>query len=78
MKFCHSQINGGTGEHHLKVKLATFRKTKFACFLSYVEDRANTSIKIILYTYKYIQNMFPKVGLLQKTEEGGKEDNNDI
>jgi hypothetical protein len=49
--------------------LDRFRKTKVACFLLYVEDTANTNISIIIYTYKYVQNMFPKVGLLERLRE---------
>jgi hypothetical protein len=30
------------------------------------------------HIYMYIQNMFPKVGLLQETKGGGKEEENDI
>jgi hypothetical protein len=42
------------------VKLARFRKPKVACFLSYVGYRSNTSTSNIIYTYKYIQNLYPK------------------
>jgi hypothetical protein len=59
------------------VRLAGLRKTKAVCFLSYVEGRPNTNTSIIRYTYKYIQNMFPKVGLEEETKEGGKEEKND-
>jgi hypothetical protein len=27
----------------------------------------------VIYTYIYLKNMFPKVGLLEETEGGGKE-----
>jgi hypothetical protein len=50
-----------------------FRKPKVTCFLSYVEDRPTTNTSIIIYTYKYIQNMFLKVGLLEETKREGKE-----
>jgi hypothetical protein len=59
------------------VKLARFRKIKVTCFLSYVEHISNTNTSIIFYTYKYIQTLFPKVGLLEETKEGGKEENID-
>jgi hypothetical protein len=52
------------------VKLARFRKTKVACFLLYVEDTSKTNISIMIYTYKYTQNMFLKVVLLEETKEG--------
>jgi hypothetical protein len=55
------------------VKLAWLRKPKAACFLSYVEYRPNTNTSNIIYTYKYIQNMSPNVGLVEKTKKGGKE-----
>jgi hypothetical protein len=58
------------------VKLARFRKSKDTCFLSSVEDRCNINISIIIYTYKHILNIFPKVGLLEETKEGGKEEKN--
>jgi hypothetical protein len=35
----------------------------------------NANTNIIIYTSKYIQNMFPKVRLLQETRAGGKEKN---
>jgi hypothetical protein len=59
------------------VKLAKFRRTKVTCFLSYVEDRYNTNASLTLNLYKYIHNMFPKVGLLEETKGEGKERNND-
>jgi hypothetical protein len=59
------------------VKLARFRKIKVTCFLSYVENRSNTNTSINIYTFKYIQNLFPKVGLLEETKRGGKEEKND-
>jgi hypothetical protein len=39
-----------------------------------VEDGSNTNISVVIHTYKYIQNMFPKVGLLEETKGGGKEE----
>jgi hypothetical protein len=42
-----------------------------------VEDKSNTNTSIIIYTFKCIQNMFPKVRLLEATKGGGKEENND-
>jgi hypothetical protein len=51
------------------------RNIESACFCSYVEDRANKNTSIIIYTYKYTWSMFPKVGLLAVTKEGGKEEN---
>jgi hypothetical protein len=46
--------------------------------VSHVWERANTNTSIIIYTYKHIQNMFVKVGLLEETKGGGKEEKNDI
>jgi hypothetical protein len=64
------------------VKLARSRKPKAACFLSYVEYRLNKNTNNIIYTYKYTQNMYPKVGLVEETKGGGKEgkivNNNEI
>jgi hypothetical protein len=45
-----------------------FRKTKFACFHSYVEDISNAT-SIIIYTYKYMQNI-SKVILLKREGSG--------
>jgi hypothetical protein len=39
-----------------------------------VEDRSNTNTSIIIHTYKYIENMFPKVGLLEEKKGGRKEE----
>jgi hypothetical protein len=50
---------------------------KVTCFLSYVEDKPNINISNIIYTYKYIQNMFPKVELLEETKGERKEGKND-
>jgi hypothetical protein len=55
------------------VKLARFRNPKVACFLSYVEYRAFTNISNIIYTYKGIQNIYPKVRLAEETKDRGKE-----
>jgi hypothetical protein len=54
------------------VKLARIRKPKAICFLSYVEYRPNANTSIIIYTCVHTQNMFPIVGLLEKTRRGGK------
>jgi hypothetical protein len=47
-----------------------------------VEHRLNTKISGIINTYTYMQNMYPKVGLLEETKEEGKEEkivnNNEI
>jgi hypothetical protein len=42
-----------------------------------VEDKPNTNTSIIICTYKDIQNMFPKVGLLEETNQREKEEKND-
>jgi hypothetical protein len=72
----------GTGEHHVKVKLAKFRKIKVACFLSYVQDRFNTNasinthryISISIYRYRYLYLTRCHVrGLLEETKRRGKE-----
>jgi hypothetical protein len=52
--------------------LMRFRKPKAICFISYVEYRPNTNTSNIIYTYKYIQNMNQKVGLIEETKGGGK------
>jgi hypothetical protein len=67
----------------LKVKLARFRKPVVTCFLSYVEYGPNTNISSIIYREKYIQSMYPKVGLGEETKGGGEkerkiEDNNKV
>jgi hypothetical protein len=54
------------------VKLARFKKPKATCFLSYVEYRPNINTISITYTYKYIQNMYSKVGLIEDTKGEGK------
>jgi hypothetical protein len=63
------------------VKLARVRKPKATCFLLYVEYKPNTNTSNIIYnityTYKYIQNMYLKVGLVEEMKEGGKEGNRD-
>jgi hypothetical protein len=55
------------------VKLARFRKSKATCFLSYVVYRPNTNMSNIIDNYKYIQNTYPKVGLVEETKEEKKE-----
>jgi hypothetical protein len=39
---------GGTGEHHLKVKLASLRRPKIICSPSYVDYRPKTIAVILL------------------------------
>jgi hypothetical protein len=51
------------------VKLARFRKSKAACFLSYVEYRPNKNTSTIINTYKHIESMYPNVGLVEKIRE---------
>jgi hypothetical protein len=66
----------GTGAQHLKRSYAV-GKTKVTCFPTYVEDRANTNTSITIYTYKNIQNLFPKSGAVRGAKGGGKEEKND-
>jgi hypothetical protein len=54
------------------VKVARFRKPKATCFLSHVGYRPNKNKSNIIHTYKYIQNMHLKVGLVEETKGGGK------
>jgi hypothetical protein len=49
-----------------------FRKPKATCSPLYVKYRLNTNISSIIYTFKYTQNMYPKVGLVEGTKGGGK------
>jgi hypothetical protein len=42
-------------------------------FFPFAGDSSNTNTSIIMYTYKYIQNLFPKVKLLDDFKGGGKE-----
>jgi hypothetical protein len=41
------------------------------------KNRSNTNTRNIIYTYKYIQNMFPKAELLEEARERGKEGKKD-
>jgi hypothetical protein len=50
------------------VKLTRFRKPKATCFLLHVEHKPNANASNI-NTYKSIQNMYPKVGLVEETKE---------
>jgi hypothetical protein len=70
MKFCCLQVNGWNWRTWYW--LVKIRKTKATCYLSYVENRSNTNISIIMFICKYTQNMFPKVELLEETKEGEK------
>jgi hypothetical protein len=61
-----------TGEHHLS-EVSEVHIVKAACSLSYAEYRPNTNTSnIYIYTCKYIQNMYTKVGLVEETKGGGK------
>jgi hypothetical protein len=71
-KFCHLQVNGWNWRTSSYVKLFRFRKPKAACFLPYVEYRLNTNISSVIYTYKYIQNVYLKVDLVEETKGRGK------
>jgi hypothetical protein len=66
----------GSGEHHIKRSKPRVRKIKVTCFLSYVEDRYKYKYKHYhINIHTHTQNMFPIVGLLEKTRGGGKEEN---
>jgi hypothetical protein len=41
-------------------------------FFLNVEDKFNTNLSTVIYTYKYVQNMSPKAGLLENTKGGVK------
>jgi hypothetical protein len=57
------------------VKLARLRRPKTTYFLSFVEYRPNTNISDIIYTKKYMQSMYLKVGRVKETKGGETEDN---
>jgi hypothetical protein len=42
-----------------------------------VEYRPQTNTSNIIYPYKYMQNMDPKVGLVEEPKGGGKEGKKD-
>jgi hypothetical protein len=50
---------------------------RVTCFLSCVEYRPNNNTSNIIYTYKYIQNMYPEIGLVEETKGAGKEGKKD-
>jgi hypothetical protein len=59
-------------ENIILSEVSKFRKPKATCFLSYVEYRHNTN-RAKLYVQTYIQNKYPKVGLVEETKGEGKE-----
>jgi hypothetical protein len=59
------------------VKLARFINPKATCFLSYVDYKANTNTSNIIFTKKYIQNIYSKVGLEEETKAEVKEGKKD-
>jgi hypothetical protein len=63
------------GEHYLMWNKPGSEKDNMSCI--YAKDRSNTNTSSIIYTNKYVQNMFPKVRLLEDTKGGGKEEDND-
>jgi hypothetical protein len=52
---------------------------KFKCYMFSLicEYKLTTNASNIIYTHKYIQHMYPKVGLLEETKGGGKEGKKD-
>jgi hypothetical protein len=48
------------------------QKHKGCMFFLNVEDKFNTNLSTVIYTYKYVQNMSPKAGLLENTKGGVK------
>jgi hypothetical protein len=61
-------------ENIILSEVSQFRKLKSTCFLSYVEYRPNTNLSNVTYTYRYIQNMYPQVGVIEETKGGGRKD----
>jgi hypothetical protein len=49
------------------------QKAKSHISLSYVEYRPNTNTNNFTYACKYLQNMYPKVELVEETKGRGKE-----
>jgi hypothetical protein len=54
------------------VKLARFLQPEAICLLSYVEYRLNANRSNTIYTYKYLQNMYPKVRSGRGDQERGE------
>jgi hypothetical protein len=42
-----------------------------------VKYRPNTNTRNITYAYKYLQNMYPQLELVEETKRGGKEGKKD-
>jgi hypothetical protein len=57
--------------------MSRFRKPEASCSLSYVEYSPNTTTSNNIYTHKYIQDMYPKMRLLEDTKGGRKEGKED-
>jgi hypothetical protein len=61
-------------ENSMLSEVNQVQKGKGHMFSPYLDDRPKYKYKHY-HIYKYIQNMFPIVGLLEKTRVGGKEEN---
>jgi hypothetical protein len=59
------------------MKLTRFYNPKATCFLSYVEYKTNINTSNIIFTKKYRENIYSKVGLVVETKGGGKEGKED-
>jgi hypothetical protein len=70
MTFCQLQVNGW--KQRTSPKLARFRKTNFAACFSHMWKIDPIQMQALSCMYEYIQNMFLKAGLLEKTKGGRK------
>jgi hypothetical protein len=52
--------------------VARFWKPKASCYLSYEVYSPNINMSSITYAYNHMQNMYPKVALVEETNGGGK------
>jgi hypothetical protein len=74
MKFYHLQVNGWRWRTSSKEKLGS--KSQRPHVLSCMWN-TNTNTSNIIYTYKYIQNMYQKVGLVEEMKGRGIEGKKD-
>jgi hypothetical protein len=74
----------GTGEHHVKWRKTGSERQRLHDFLMYgwytrykYKHHLHTHTHTHTHVHIYTLNMFPKVGLLEETKGGGKEERND-